>query len=240
MAPVFEQIMALKESAPPNVSFNVPSDEVSLYDLVQIVDVLHNDSSTVGSEFLALGLPVVVPWSSYFHAYPIALNRTGRSIEEYEAAIRSAIYEGWSLENAHKAIRWYAFLCGRIAFDLSESVSSKPNAMRPKKPGLRLRLWKLATWVILQYDPMVRERLALRRRTLPKTSMDIFDDALRHRLNSVSESRKWPTATATLSDETRALDKFFLGLTEKQWAAVTEIDSLAGRVRASVPPTQPK
>jgi len=240
MAPVVEHIMALQSSIPSNVTLNVPDDNVSLYDLVQIVDVLLNYSSTVGSELLAMGVPVVVPWSSYFHAYPIELNRTGRTLSEYETAIRTAIDEGWSIENARKAFRWYAFLFGRIAVDLSESVSSKPNAMRPKKPGLRLRLWKFATWVALQYGPMVRERLALRRRSLPPGAIDIFNDTLGHRLDSVSESHLWPKSKSTQCVETAALEDFFRNLVDNQWSEVTESDSLAGRVRADVPPAPPK
>ena len=240
MSPVVEGIMKLRESAPSNVTFNVPADNVGIYDLVQIVDVLLNFRSSVGAELMAMGIPVVVPANASFYTYPDELNRVGHSTAEYDALILDAVNDGWSIENARRAFRWYGFLFARVAVGFSESVSSRPIAARPKKPGVKLWLWKKMVYVIIHYGPLVRERMSLRRKSLPPSTTALFADVLDAKLDTVSDSTLWPNSTATLAHETADIEQFFAHVLESKWAAVTETDSLAGRVRACVPPAPQK
>lgn len=240
MSPVVEGIMKLRETAPSNVTFNVPADNIGIYDLVQIVDVLLNFRSSVGAELMAMGIPVVVPANASFYTYPDELNRVGHSTKQYDELILAAVNDGWSIENARRAFRWYGFLFARVAVGFSESVSSRPIAARPKKPGIKLWLWKKMVYVVIHYGPLVRERLALRRKSLPPATTALFADVLDSKLETVSDSMLWPDSTATLAQETADIERFFSHVLESKWAAVTESDSLAGRVRAYVPPTPPK
>ncbi|MEO5921624.1 MAG: hypothetical protein ABIQ01_10840, partial [Pseudolysinimonas sp.] len=70
LSPVVARIMALREGAPSNVTFNMPEDGIGLYDLMQVVDVLLNFRSSVGAELASVGIPVVVPANSDFYTYP--------------------------------------------------------------------------------------------------------------------------------------------------------------------------
>jgi hypothetical protein len=234
MSPVVAELMELQQNAPSNISFNVPADNVGLYDLVQIVDVLLNFRSSVGAELMAMGIPVVVPSNSNFYTYPNDINRIAHTKSEFVKMIRDAVSEGWSLENSRKAFRWYGFLFDRVSVGFSETYTSRPTALRPKKPGLKLWLWKKMVYVVLQYGPLVRERIALKRPPLPTTSIQKFADVLDHNLDTVSDSSLWNKPASSLKRETAYLRSFFEELTTHQWSGVTETNSLAGRVRTAL------
>ena len=234
LSPVVSRIMALRDGAPPNVSFNLPADGIGLYDLMQVVDVLLNYSSSVGAELAALGIPVVVPSNAQFYTYPGQINRTAHTLLEYRDYIERAIAEGWSLENSRRAFRWFAFLFGRVAVDFSDAVTSQPIAARPKKPGFRLWLWRKFVWVFLQYGPLIRERLALRNRGVSKRSSDVFVDVVANGRKSASDSPLWPAIHSTVAEETALLEQYLLGLCDSLWSDIRESDSLAGRIRAHV------
>jgi hypothetical protein len=232
MSPVVGRIMDLLERRPANVVLNLPSDDVSLYDLMQIVDVVLNFRSSAGIELAAFGIPVVVPANKDFFTYPSEVNAVGRTEEEYAARIGEALEAGWSLEQTRRALRWWAFQFTRVAVDLSGSVSARPIAIRPKKPGLRLWLWRRAVWIVLQYGPLVRERLALRSRTIAPVARDILFDVLENGRGSLSDSVAWPPVQSSEAAETRAIDDHFARLVASQWKDVTDTRSLAGRIRA--------
>ena len=232
LSPVVEEIMKLKDNAPTNFTFNVPEDEIGLYDLAQIVDVLLNYSSSVGAELMALGIPTVTPKSSYFYTYPNELNRIGQTKNEYDHKIISAVEEGWSIENSRAAFRWYGFLFTRVAAGFSETVTARPTQLRPKKPGFKLWLWKKLTFLILQYGPLVRERLSLRRKTLPVSTVEHFDYILRNKKTYLCESTMFSNEKVSTNTETKELNILFAKLLEGPWKEITDENSLAGRVRA--------
>jgi hypothetical protein len=232
MSPIVGKILALLDTRPANVSLNLPTDDVSLYDLMQIVDVLLNFRSSAGAELAAFGIPVVVPANRDFFTYPNELNRIGRTEAEYAQQIDEALAGGWSIEQTRRAFRWFAFLFSRVAVDLSESVHSRPIAIRPKKPGLRLWAWRKMVWVVLQYGPLVRERIALRNRHISAESRDVFYDVLEHGRGSLAESTVWPRSRTTEAAETGLLDAYLSGLSSTEWKSVDDPRSLAGRIRA--------
>ncbi|WP_223694624.1 hypothetical protein [Leifsonia poae] len=231
VSPIVESLMALFDAAPANVALNLPTDDVSMYDLMQIVDVLLNFRSSAGAELASLGIPVVIPANRDFFTYPTELNRVGTTIDEYFTQIDDALAEGWSVENMRRAFRWFSFLFSRIAVDFSESVHARPIAIRPKKPGFRLWMWRKMVWIVLQYGPLVRERIALRNRSIAPTSRDIFYDVLEHDRGSLAESPLWPEPVVPLAEETRLLDAYLTSLSQDTWKHVSDPNSLAGRVR---------
>lgn len=230
-SPVVARIEELRRSAPANVVFNEPADGIGLYDLMQVVDVLLNFRSTVGAELSAMGIPAVTPSSAEFFTYPSELNRIARTTEEYEQHVDAALRDGWSLENARRAFRWYAFLFARFAVDLSDVVSSRPNPVRPRTPGLALRLYNRAVFLFLQHGPMIRERLALRRRGISSLASAVLRDVVSERRMTTAESRLWPAVSTRTEEETELLDEYFRGLLTTLWAGIDDPDSLAGRVR---------
>jgi hypothetical protein len=232
LSPVVGQIMSLLEGRPSNITLNLPTDNVSMYDVMQIVDVLLNFRSSAGAELAAFGVPVVAPANSEFFTYPGELNLIGTTREDYAAKIDRALADGWSIEHTRRAFRWFAFLFSRVAVDFSESVHSRPIALRPRKPGLRLWLWRRMVWLVLQYGPLVRERLALRRRTIAPSSRDIFYDVLDAGRGSLAESTLWTPVGGSATKETALLGEYLRRLCDSEWSSVHDPHSLAGRVRA--------
>ncbi len=232
VAPVVARVMALIDEAPANVVINLPSDDVSIYDLLQIVDVVLGYRSSVGAEFAAYGLPVVAPANKDFFSYPSEVNKTAFTEDEFATLIDEAVTTGWSLENMRIVYRWFAFLFTRIAVDFSDSVNAKPIAIRPKKPGLRLWLWRKMVYLIIQFGPLIRERLALRGRSSSETTKDIFADTIVNRRASLTASSKWPARSSSLEDETRLLRERLAWLEANAWSGYRSRASLAATVSA--------
>jgi hypothetical protein len=232
VAPVVAKVVELIESAPANVVVNLPSDNVSLYDLMQITDVLLGYRSSVGAELAAFGTPVVAPANRDFYTYPDDINRTGLTEDGYRNEITKAIAAGWSIENMRVAYRWFAFLFTRMSIDFTESVNAKPSAIRPKKPGLRLWLWRKFVFLFIQFGPLIRERLALRHRATSQLSKDIAFDVVSNTRGSVAESPLWPTLAGNRAAETKALEAQLRLLTGTLWKDIATPHSLAGRISA--------
>lgn len=231
IAPVVARVMELIKEAPSNIVINLPSDNVSLYDLMQILDVVLGYRSSVGAELAAFGLPIVAPANKDFFTYPSEINRTGISIKDYTDKLDTALSEGWSIENVRTSFRWFAFLFSRIAVDFSESVSAKPLAIRPKKPGFKLWLWRKMVFLVISFGPLIRERLALRGRSASKLSKDVFFDTIQSGRGSVAESVAWPNTNNTLQKETEMLELYLSNLCEGIWKNIPSQNSLAGRIR---------
>lgn len=236
-SPVVEQVMTLLENAPANVSLNLPSDLVSLYDIMQIVDVLLSYRSSVGAELAAFGIPVVVPANADFFTYPEEINLIGRSPDDYVAKIDQAITAGWSIENTRRSFRWFAFLFSRVAVDFSESVHARPIAIRPKNPGVRLWVWRKLVYIFIQFGPLIRERIALRNRKFPVSSQQLFLDVLSHDRGSLAESQLWPEVDSSMSRETSLLSQYLDGLSTTLWKEISTPTSLAGKVRRHLEPS---
>lgn len=233
-SPIVDEILALLNNPPPNVSLNMPTDEVSLYDLMQIVHVVLSYRSSVGAELAAFGIPVVVPANADFFTYPEEINLVGSTRDDYAAKIDQAISAGWSIENSRRAFRWFAFLFTRIAVDFSDSVSARPIAIRPKKPGVRLWLWRKAVFVFIQFGPLIRERIALRNRKFPISSEKLFLDVLSNDRNNLAESALWRPGVTTKLNETQLLNHYLANLAATLWKDITTPDSLTMRIRAEL------
>ena len=231
IAPVVARVMELIKEAPSNIVINLPSDNVSLYDLMQIIDVVLGYRSSVGAELAAFGLPIVAPANRDFFTYPSEINRTGFTMKDYTDKLDTALSEGWSIENVRTSFRWFAFLFSRIAVDFSESVSAKPLAIRPKKPGFKLWLWRKMVFLVITFGPLIRERLALRGRSASKLSKDVFFDTIQNGRGSVAESVAWPHTNNTLQQETEMLELYLSSLCEGIWKNIPSQNSLAGRIR---------
>ena len=230
VAPVVAKVMKLIEDAPSNVIINMPSDNISIYDLLQIVDVLLGYRSTVGAEFAAFGVPVVAPANKDFFTYPAEVSRTGNTEQEFAKFIDDAVVEGWSIENMRIVYRWFAFQFTRVAANFSDSVNAKPSAIRPKKPGFRLWLWRKLVFIVIQFGPLIRERRALRCRSSSEKTKDIFADVIKNGRGNLSDSVEWPDGTSTLADETNLLSRRLTELLRSRWGKFTSRKSLAATI----------
>jgi hypothetical protein len=231
VAPVVALVMDLIEEAPDNVVVNFPSDDVSIYDLLQIVDVLLGYRSTVGAEFAGFGIPVVAPANKDFFTYPDEVSRIGETEEDFARLIDEAVNSGWSIENMRIVYRWFAFQFSRVSVDFSGAVNARPSTIRPKKPGLRLWLWRKAVFLIIQFGPLIRERIALRSRSVSDTTKDILADVIENNRGNLAESVLWPPRASDLNEETRLLRRRLSHLTQSTWKEMKSQSSLASRVR---------
>jgi hypothetical protein len=92
---------------PENVRINYPDQNVSIYELASIADILVNSISSVGVEFALLGIPVGSFKNTGFSTYPKSLNSyfnsTNPTSEEMKRIIDS---RG---QNLQTAFRWMHF-----------------------------------------------------------------------------------------------------------------------------------
>jgi hypothetical protein len=150
LAPYVRELENLLSTIPSNVKVNWPSDEISLYDLMQYTDVVLNKRSSAGLEMMAYGLPVVLPGDEFLFSCPPDICLVAKDKEDYERLINKAIGDGWSLENVRKAFRWLGFVFNATTVDILESGNSRISSIRPKKSQLMIRLWRWLAFAFIQ------------------------------------------------------------------------------------------
>lgn len=97
---------------PNNIIVNVPKDEISLYDLANITEMLINSTSTVGLEFAALGIPSISVSPELLTAYPPELSLLIESKKNYEELLTSRLSRDHFI-NVKMAFRWMNFRYGK-------------------------------------------------------------------------------------------------------------------------------
>jgi len=103
------QILELITSGlPPNVRFNLPEDNISIYDFIDEADVFLNSWSNVGKEIAIFGVPVVIYSKNNLYYHP-DLNYIGSNKLDYFNKIEEAIAIGWSFNFVVKAFKWYVY-----------------------------------------------------------------------------------------------------------------------------------
>lgn len=110
----------LFDRLPSNVKINWPDDDISLHDLLKIVDVGLNATSTVGLEMLLFGIPVIIYDPNQFIAYPRELNCCPQNQDEYFLAIQKALDSGLSLDNVYGVYQWLAFRSEVVGIDIAD------------------------------------------------------------------------------------------------------------------------
>jgi hypothetical protein len=105
----FSLLSFLREvELPENIILNEPTDEISLYDLARITQLLINRTSTVGLEFAVLGIPSITVTPDLLSAYPLELSTPVYSKDSYEELLT---YRGSSMDisKVKLAFRWMNF-----------------------------------------------------------------------------------------------------------------------------------
>ena len=185
------ELVKLSKQRHTRVSWNLPSDDTSLYDLAEITDVVLNGTSTAGIELMALGLPVVIFDSDKLFAYPKEFNYIGESHDDYEIAIQKAAEDGWSLKNSINAFRYRSFLFNVATLSLDDAVPSRTTwSMARVVDGLRNR----KNWPI----PLIVQYL-IRRRELSQGSEQLTNSPLI--LRAITENSETIAALIQPTDE---------------------------------------
>jgi hypothetical protein len=100
--------LELLNDLPANMVLNTPQENISIYDLLNGIDVLLTGWSATGVEALAHGVPVVT-YDQKLPSYPKSIHFTGTSEAEYIDNINNALSEGRSMSFALQAYKWLAF-----------------------------------------------------------------------------------------------------------------------------------
>ena len=133
-AAVYEELLA---DLPSNIRVNMPSDNLSIYDLALYADVVLNGCSSVGLEMALLGLPVL-SYANEWNSYPVELDYQTENKEEYLAAIDTLLASGWSAERIKMACRWLAFKFGYTAFHIGDAFGYKHGEKVNQKNDLEM------------------------------------------------------------------------------------------------------
>lgn len=115
MATEASKLLDLISSATANVHINLPSDRVSLPEILQITDVVLGGTTSAGLEALAYGIPVVTHNKNLLFAYPAQIGSFADSKNSYVSQIRQSINCNWSVDNMLHALRWMSFLDSTVS-----------------------------------------------------------------------------------------------------------------------------
>jgi hypothetical protein len=140
---------------PENVSINLPTDGIAVYELLVEADVALVAWSSAGMEAGMFGIPVVT-WFGNALLYPPALTFEVNSRADYKATVEQALASGWSLERARMFYRWAVLLFVRTRIDMTNGRASSARSgwlarfTQRALNSLRLRLtpWTDQIWTI--------------------------------------------------------------------------------------------
>ena len=152
-----EILRELLSELPDNVSVNWPEQQISLYGLAHIVDVVLNSSSSAGIEMSALGLPVVLNRVEYMLAYDPQMHPVVEHRDQYMIAVDNALRRGWSVDNMRSAYRWWAFMFSRIAVDISEGFNYPSSGYISASNNAKAKFRNKILTMAVKYAPSIQE-----------------------------------------------------------------------------------
>lgn len=117
-AQMLQKIFATK---PDNVSINLPSDRISIYELLVHVDAVLVAWSSAGSDAGLLGVPAIT-YCEDILLYPPELVLAARTREQYASLIDQVLGMGWSIERARAFFRWSVLLLLRTRIDTTNGA----------------------------------------------------------------------------------------------------------------------
>ncbi len=106
---------------PENVSINLPTDDIAVYDLLMEVDAALVAWSSTGMEAGMLGVPVVT-YAGDVLLFPRQLTYDAKTREEYAKFVDEAIEAGWSLERSRAFFRWAVLRLNRTRIDMTNGA----------------------------------------------------------------------------------------------------------------------
>jgi hypothetical protein len=175
---------------PSNVHVNWPTDGISVYQLAGITDLVLNWRSTVGIEFLALGIPVLVPSCSNLLSYPIEFNAVAETRGSYLEKIVSVADSGASIENIRNAFIWITFLSNIVSLPIDSTARLSPSltSIRPKSTGFGLKVWSCATSIFLKHAPLWLERKSIQNWKITRDTSRVLNDTIISGNTSVADT----------------------------------------------------
>jgi hypothetical protein len=198
---------ALFAEKPDNVSINLPSDGIALYDLLMDVDVALIAWSSAGMEAGMLGIPVVT-YAGDVVLFPRTLTYDATSRDQYGRFIDDALESGWSMERARAFFRWAVLMLvrGRIDLTNGEPTPTRQGRLRRLLRGGRRRLVRAVTRrspeeVIWRLRPRRLDDSTRIYGLIDKGLAALFDDGPTHReIDAKAESDQLVKQLCRISD----------------------------------------
>jgi hypothetical protein len=119
-----------KMQLPKNCYINYPAELVSIYDIMQITDLLLNQSSSIGADFASFGIPVLHNNPEILFAYPNELGYNLNSYLNYENLIHLLLSNDLDSERQILAFRWIYFRFFRCPFPVQNSSETLINRLK--------------------------------------------------------------------------------------------------------------
>ncbi len=190
-----DELLKVLSDLPDNVVVNWPTDEISFYDLVQIIDVGLVSTSTTGLQLVTLGIPIGIHNVGLLTGYPVDLGTGIVTKLEYQLFLDSCHNLEWSSENVLMGLKWHSYLFRCLSIDLSvqgntESSQQKgrANFRKTKLPDVRdllpLRLKKLL-WYSRLMSPIINQ--IERRRAIKRVDFAAINESDAQRVLAVIE-----------------------------------------------------
>jgi hypothetical protein len=117
------KLKSLLIDTPDNVIINWPEDNVSVYNLFTLVDIVITAWSTVLLEASLFGCPIILPWDQTRY-YDAIADSVCLSKAEYWEKILDHIDKEWTIERSIKTFKWYWMV------QFGATVSLKPIQKR--------------------------------------------------------------------------------------------------------------
>ena len=151
---------------PTNLYINLPSDKMSLHDLLKITDLVLNNSSSAGLEATLFGIPLL-GLGDDLYSYDKALQLEPSSVEDYESLIVLLASQKWSIDRVVKAYRWLNYLNSEVAIDISDGYA--PSKFTQQR---HLRFVYKVTTKILSRAGLVKPFPEIAHRSKPLKNID--------------------------------------------------------------------
>ena len=123
-------LLAILDTRSPNVYLNIPEQNLSIYEVMEITDVILNHTSSAGLEFLGHGIPAVHYDPDRLGIYPHSFGLNVDRGKPIAPMIQAAALAGKSELNINAARGWWATVLMRASVDLS-SPSTEPVLTKP-------------------------------------------------------------------------------------------------------------
>ena len=136
---------------PANVFLDHPNRQLSLYDLLEEVDVLVTGWSSVGLE-AALQDVALITYDSALPGYPASIGLTGTSKEEYFQNLESALNGSTGIPFRESALKWMHFLMNLGSTRIGGRFLAARRNLMPRWANLILE--GLDRYLFLLYRPL--------------------------------------------------------------------------------------
>ena len=197
---------------PDNVAVNWPSDNLSLYDVVEEIDVCLNAWSSVGEELSLLGIPVVV-YNLDLAFIPPDLNLYASSKDAYFQKIELALEIGWSLDISRAAFRWAALKYFYSRIDISDSYPFI-EGLSKKRPLMTRLIDRTLKYVDITFlrniVSMQRQRSDFKSKASQLNSASIINKIVTHGYESILDLIDIENISrVSFDEETRSIRRGF-------------------------------